>query len=88
MILRMPQNTSIENPRFYDAYAVDELRTLLAAGVPARSDPRRQHIYEVESAHDTFYLLVSPINGSVVLVAKWSRQRQDACRATPQHQAA
>ena len=88
MVLRMNQETHVENPRFYDAHVVDELRTLLIAGVPARSDPRRQHFYEVENAHDTFYLLVSPINGNVVLVAKWSRQRQAACTTTPQHQAA
>ena len=79
MFLRISEQSGIQNPRDYAASAVEDLRGLLAAGGDARRDARREHFYEVENAHETFYIHVSPISGNVVLLAKWSHQAQNAC---------
>jgi hypothetical protein len=77
MFLRMQEATRIENPRKYEALAVENLRILLANGGEAKDDPRREYFYQLEDNHSTYYIHISPISGNVVLLAKWVNQTQN-----------
>ena len=77
MLLRIQEGTRIENPRKYEALAVDNLRILLANGGEAKDDPRREYFYQLEDNHSTYYIHISPISGNVVLLAKWVNQTQN-----------
>ncbi len=77
MFLRMQEATRIENPRKYEALAVENLRILLANGGDAQRDPRREYFYQLEDNHSTYYIHISPISGNVVLLAKWVNQTQN-----------
>jgi len=79
MVLPITEHARIENPRGYAADEVENLRQLLATGGPGQPDPRREHFYEMAGNSDTYYIHVSPITGNVVLLAKWSRNRQESC---------
>jgi len=72
MVLQMNERTRIEDPREYGANIVNDLRSLLTAGGCAQRDPHRENFYEIENGGNAFYIHVSPINGDVVLLAKWS----------------
>jgi hypothetical protein len=78
-MIEIKEGARIENPRAYELGAVEHLRHLLEAGNPAQRDPRREHFYEVEGDHETYYIHISPISGNVVLLAKWLRQSQGCC---------
>jgi hypothetical protein len=78
-MIQVRQGARIENPRKYEPGAVERFRKLLEAGIPAQRDPTRENFYVIESNHETYYFLVSPISGNVVLLAKWLRQPQDCC---------
>lgn len=78
-MLAVKEGTKIENPRAYEASAVEHLRHLLEMGSPAQRDPRRENFYEVGNDSETYYLHVSPVSGNVVLLARWYRQPQDCC---------
>src|SRR5436309_7615350 len=78
MVLRVKEQTKVENPRGYIAKVVNELRNLLTVGARARRDPRRENFYEVENVNNVFYIYISPVTGNVVLLAKWPGQLQDA----------
>lgn len=73
MVLRLNDEVVIENPGRFPAESVERLRTLLAQGVPAQADARRQNFYEVESGDRVYWIHVSPISGRVVLLAEWNR---------------
>jgi hypothetical protein len=79
MVLQMDERTRIEDPREYGADIVNGLRNLLTAGGCAQRDPRRENFYELENGDNAFYIHVSPINGDVVLLAKWSNGSKEAC---------
>jgi hypothetical protein len=78
-MIQVKEGASIENPREYEHGAVEHLRYLLEVGSPAHRDPHRENFYEIGSNSETYYIHVSPINGNVVLLAKWLRQTQDCC---------
>jgi hypothetical protein len=78
MLLRMQEGTKIENPRNYEADAVENLRILLANGGEAERDPRRKYFYHLEDNNSAYYIHISPITGNVVLLAKWVHQPQSA----------
>ncbi len=80
-MLQIRAGARVENPRRYEAGAVEQLLRLLADGSPAQQDPRRKNFYEVDSQNETFYIYVSPISGGVVLLAKWIRQSQECYAA-------
>ena len=82
MHLQISEQARLENPRNYASGIMDELRGLLTAGGEARPDARRANFYEVENGENIFYFHVSPVNGNVVLLAKWSQQPQDCCTAS------
>ena len=73
MILRMDQSPSIDNLRDYPDQVLHQLRELLAVGVPARQDPRRNHFYDVEHPDGGFFIHVNPNSRRVILLAKWGR---------------
>ena len=78
-MIQVKQGARIENPREYEAGAVNHLRHLLEAGDGAQPDPHRENFYEIEGQSETYYIHVSPISGDVVLLAKWLRQSQYCC---------
>ena len=79
MLLQINEQTRIEDPRQYGSNVVNDLRNLLTAGGWAQRDPHRENFYELENGSHTFYIHVSPINGDVVLLAKWSSGSTEAC---------
>jgi hypothetical protein len=84
MLLQMNEQIRIEDPRRYGLDAVNDLRHLLVAGGCAQRDPHRENFYEIENEGQTFYIHISPINGEVVLLAKWSGNPKEAGALTHQ----
>jgi hypothetical protein len=82
MVIQIKEGARIENPRNYERHEVEQLRHLLTSGISAQRDPRREHFYELEGKEGTFYIHISPINGEVVLLAKWKDQLRDCCLGT------
>lgn len=78
MVLRLNQEADIENLRAYPAETVEQVRQLLAAGAPARPDPRRKDFYELENGCRVYYIHISPINGKVLLLASWLKDARPA----------
>lgn len=78
MLLQMNERTRIEDPRQYGSAVVNDLRNLLTEGRCAQRDPHRENFYEIGNDAHTFYIHISPINGEVLLVAKWLRNTREA----------
>lgn len=76
-MLQLKQGAHVENPRNYERGAVEEIRRLLEGGSPAERDPQRKNFYEIDSLNETYYIYVSPISGTVVLLAKWVRKSEE-----------
>lgn len=87
MLLQINEQTRIEDPRQYGSEVVGDLRNLLTAGRWAQRDPHRENFYEIENDGSTFYFHISPINGEVVLLAKWSSNATEARTLTAHHSA-
>jgi hypothetical protein len=81
MLLQVKEGSRIENPREYAGQAVEDLRELLQVGGQAQPDPHRDNFYQLEDNKNAYYIYVSPINGNVILLAKWSRQ-PEGCYAS------
>ena len=79
MMLQLKQGASVENPRQYESEAIKQLRQLLESGTPAQRDPQRKNLYEIDSSNEIFYIYMSPISGTVVLLAKWISKSQECC---------
>jgi hypothetical protein len=73
MILRLEQEQQrpIHNRQNYPADIVGRLEKLLVEGVSARQDPKRRNFYDIENADRVFFIYLSPLNGSVTLLATW-----------------
>jgi len=87
MLLQIKEQTRIEDPRQYGCAVVDDLRNLLTAGGWALRDPHRENFYEMETESSKFYFHISPVNGEVVLLAKWLNNAKEACTLAAQHSA-
>ena len=85
MLLQINEQTRIEDPRQYGSNVVNDLRNLLAAGGWAQRDPHRENFYQMEDDGRTFYFHISPINGEVVLLAKWLSTAKEAREMAAQH---
>lgn len=83
MVLRLSQNLDIDNLRAYPADTVEELRRLLAAGVPAHTDPHRDNFYELENNSRVFYIHISPHGQKVLLLATWPKPTPAATERLP-----
>jgi hypothetical protein len=81
-MIQLKQGARIENPRGYELGAVDSLRHFLESGSPAQRDPQREGFYEIEGEKETYYIHISPVSGTVVLLAKWVRQSHECCLST------
>lgn len=81
MVLRIPENLTIDNLRHYPAETVEKLRALLAAGAVAQADPRRQNFYELANGSRVFYIHLShlsPRGNKVMLLATWLKEEPAA----------
>jgi len=76
MLLRLNDQPKIDNLRNYPAEEVNTLRRLLATGAPAKLDRHRKDFYEVENCSKVYYVHVSPVNGTVMLLAIWSKSAE------------
>src|SRR6266851_5381658 len=63
----------VEDLRNHSEEQIAELRQLLAAGAPARPDPRRPGFYEVEGLSSTYYVFKYPTGTKVLLLGVWER---------------
>jgi len=79
MVLQTNGQQRIEDPRNYGTDVVNDLCHLLAAGVFAQPDPHRENFYALENGDSTFYIHISPINGHVMLLAKWLNSSRETC---------
>jgi len=73
MVLQLEKIPKVETLRSYPVGTLDRLAQLLALGVTAKADPRRECFYEVESDSEVFYVHVSPVNGRVLLIGIWPK---------------
>jgi hypothetical protein len=87
MVLQLEHSPKIEALRNYPAGTLDRLGQLLALGASARSDPRRESFYEVESVSEVFYVHISPNNGRVLLIGIWPKSAPPAGRPHATHTA-
>jgi hypothetical protein len=78
MVLHLERLPKVEALRSYPAGTLERLGQLLALGVTARPDPRREGFYEVESDTEVFYLHISPANGRVLLIGIWHKSAEPA----------
>jgi len=87
MLLQINEQTRIEDPRGYGSGVVNDLRGLLIAGGWALRDPHRENFYEMEAEGSVFYFHISPINGEVVLLARWLNSAKENCTLAAHHSA-
>lgn len=73
MLLRMGTAFQIDNPKNYPAEVVNELHGLLAEGVSAQPDPKRQNFYDLEADDRMFFIHVLA-TGTVILLATWQKR--------------
>jgi hypothetical protein len=63
----------VKDLRNHSPETIETLRGLLASSADARPDAKRPHFYEIEGDACVFYVYVSPVDGSVELLATWPR---------------
>jgi len=63
----------VKDLRNHSPETVETLRGLLASGTGVRPDLKRPDFYELEGETCVFYVYVSPVDGSVALLATWPR---------------
>ena len=71
MRLRLCGDRNIDNMRGYAPEIVSELRTLLATGAKATPDPHRPGFFDLHNGDRVFFIHVSPVSGTVMLLASW-----------------
>jgi hypothetical protein len=64
----------IENARLYPPAIVDQLRMALSNGTKMQANETRRNFYDLDTKGRTYFIYVSPANGSVTLIAKWARK--------------
>ena len=66
----------IEDPRDHSTETQERLRHLLVSGAPARPDPKRTDVFEIEDHERIFYVHVAKSSGKVTLLAVWNRDTE------------
>lgn len=56
----------------HHAATVISLGILLAGTVTVMRDPKRKNVYEVEGGSTVYYIYVSPVSGTISLLACWT----------------
>jgi hypothetical protein len=62
----------IEDLGNHHAATVIQLGILLAGSVDVVADPKRKGVYEVEGGSMVYYIYVSPVSGTISLLACWT----------------
>ena len=60
----------------HSAVTVIRLGILLAGTVNVTPDPKRKNFYEVEGGSTVYYIYVSPVTGTISLIATWKNITQ------------
>jgi hypothetical protein len=60
----------------HSAATVIELGIVLAGTPNATPDPKRKDFYEVEGGATVYYIYVSPVTGTISLIAAWKNMAQ------------
>jgi hypothetical protein len=60
----------------HSAVTVIGLGILLAGTANVSPDPKRKNFYEVEGCSTVYYIYVSPITGTISLIAAWRNMAQ------------
>ncbi|MFY9689712.1 MAG: hypothetical protein WAJ86_07235 [Candidatus Acidiferrales bacterium] len=63
----------VKDLRNHSSETMETLRGLLAGSASVRPDLKRAHFFEIENDTCVFYVYVSPVDGSVALLATWPR---------------
>lgn len=71
MLINVGHEVRIEDLRNHPAETVMRLQSLLVGGVTVSPDPKRTGFYEFESESDVYYIHVSPVSGTIFLLATW-----------------
>jgi len=75
IMINVPKQTPlVEDLRNHSQEQIAELRQLLAAGAPARPDPRRPGFYEVQGLSNTYYVFKYPTGTKVLLLGVWESE--------------
>lgn len=73
MRMKFGELLDVEDLGNYSARTVINLVILLAGEVNATPDPKRKHLYEIESASTVYYIYVSPFTGKIYLIGAWKK---------------
>jgi hypothetical protein len=57
---------------------MNQLRTALANGTELHADESRVNFYDLNSEDRTYFIYISPVSGSVTLIATWARKYPSA----------
>jgi hypothetical protein len=60
----------------HSAATVIRLGIVLAGTANVTPDPKRKHFYEVEGGSTVYYIYVSPVTGTISLIATWKNITQ------------
>jgi hypothetical protein len=71
MLINVGHEAQIEDLRNHSAETVMRLQSLLVGGVTVTPDPKRTGFYEFESDSIVYYIHVSPVSGTIFLLATW-----------------
>jgi hypothetical protein len=72
------ENIRIENARLYPAEAADQLYTALSSGAELHAYESRMNFYDLNSEGRTYFIYISPVSGSVTLIATWAQKHISA----------
>ena len=75
------EKVRIENARLYPAAIVDQIQTALSNGAELHADESRKNFYDLDFKGRTYFIYVSPVSGSVTLIATWPQKRPSADEA-------
>lgn len=71
--MKVGNSFQVKDLRNHSPKTLATLRRLLASRTSVRPDLKRPHFYELEDDTCVFYVYVSPVDGSVELLATWPR---------------
>ena len=71
----------VKDLRNHSPETIETLRGLLAGSASVRPDVKRAHFFELEGDTCVFYVYVSPVDGSVALLATWPRVQSGEAQA-------
>jgi hypothetical protein len=66
-------NFTVRDLRQHSPETLRTLQALLASGACVKPDPNRPSFYELSSESDVFYIYVSPVDGTIELLATWAK---------------